>query len=136
MEITKNAIRPAREYLDTNRKFPVPKNISSLRPFYGMINQINYAFTMNEHMASLLDLVFVFVKSCLTHQFQVVPLLTACHRTHHTYTSVQQMKMHHTLNKLSIRNSLYNYIHYLLSQHFSFVSLLNLATLCSSTRCE
>ena len=29
MEITKNAIRLAREYLDAIRNFPVPKNISS-----------------------------------------------------------------------------------------------------------
>ena len=50
MEITKNAIRPAGEYLDAIRNFPVPKNISLLRSFYGMINQINYLFTMHEHM--------------------------------------------------------------------------------------
>ena len=50
MEITKDAIRPAREYLDAIRNFPVPKNISLLRSFYGMINQINYAFLMTEHM--------------------------------------------------------------------------------------
>ena len=41
MEITKDAIRPAREYLDAIRNFPVPKN---------MINQVNYAFLMTEHM--------------------------------------------------------------------------------------
>ena len=50
LEITKNAIRPAREYLDAIRNFPVPKNISSLHSFYGMINQINYSFTMHKHM--------------------------------------------------------------------------------------
>ena len=38
LEITKNAIRPAREYLDAIRNFPVPKNIISLHSFYGMIN--------------------------------------------------------------------------------------------------
>ena len=73
MEITKNAIRPAREYLDALRNFPEPKNISSLRSFYCMIKQINFAFTMNEHMASLVDLVFVFVKSCLTSNFRWCP---------------------------------------------------------------
>ena len=50
MEITKDAIRPAREYLDAIRNFPVPKTISSMRSFYGMINQVNYAFLMSEHM--------------------------------------------------------------------------------------
>ena len=35
MEISKNTIRPAREYLDAIRNFPVPKNISSLHSFYG-----------------------------------------------------------------------------------------------------
>ena len=33
MEITKNAIRPARVYLDAKRNFPVNQNISSLRSF-------------------------------------------------------------------------------------------------------
>ena len=50
MDITKDAIRPAREYLDAIRNFPMPKNISSLRSFYGKINQINYSFLMTEHM--------------------------------------------------------------------------------------
>ena len=47
--LTKDAIRPAREYLAI-RNFPVPKNISSLRSFYGMIDHVNYAFLMTEHM--------------------------------------------------------------------------------------
>ena len=47
MEITKDAIR---DYLDAIRSFPLPKNISSLKSFYGMINQINYVFLMTEHM--------------------------------------------------------------------------------------
>ena len=50
MDITKDAIRHARVNLDAIRNFPVPKNISSLRSFYGMINQINYPFLMTEHM--------------------------------------------------------------------------------------
>ena len=50
MEITKDASRPAREYLDAIRNFPLPKNISSLRSFYGMINQSNYAFLIQTLM--------------------------------------------------------------------------------------
>ena len=46
MEITKDAIRPAREYLDAIRNIPV----SSLGSFYGMINQVNYAFLMTGHI--------------------------------------------------------------------------------------
>ena len=46
MEIT----RPAREYLEAIRNFPVPKNISLLRSIYGMLNQINYSFLMTEYI--------------------------------------------------------------------------------------
>ena len=53
MDITKDAFRPAREYFDAIRNFPVPNNISSLRSFYGMINQINYSFLMTEHMETI-----------------------------------------------------------------------------------
>ena len=49
----KDAVRPARQCLDAIKNFPVPKNISSLRSFYGMINQINNAFLMTEHMEPL-----------------------------------------------------------------------------------
>ena len=38
------------------RKFPVPKNISAVHSFYGMIHQINYAFTMKELMETFCHL--------------------------------------------------------------------------------
>ena len=70
MEITKNAIRPAREYLEAIRNFPVPKNIRSLRSFYVMINQINYAFTMNEHMEPFRHLLKSDTPFCWSHILQ------------------------------------------------------------------
>ena len=39
MEITKYAIRPAGEYLDTIRNIPMLNIISSLRSYYGMIDK-------------------------------------------------------------------------------------------------
>ena len=44
---------------NSGKNFPVPKNISSLCSFYGMLNKIKYAVTMNEHMEPFLPFVEV-----------------------------------------------------------------------------
>ena len=50
MQVTHNGVRPAREYLRSIENFPAPTNISEARSFFGMINQVNYAFAMNDTM--------------------------------------------------------------------------------------
>ena len=50
MQITEKGARPAREFLESIEQFPAPTNISEVRSFFGMINQVNYAFAMSDTM--------------------------------------------------------------------------------------
>ena len=50
-EVTNNGIKPAREYLRSIEELPAPTCISDVRSFFGMINQISYAFSMSEVMS-------------------------------------------------------------------------------------
>ena len=42
--ITIDGVRPCKKFLDTIRAFPTPTNITEVRSFFGMVNQVNYAF--------------------------------------------------------------------------------------------
>ena len=39
-EITPESVRPCKEYLDAIRKFPTPANITDMRSWFGLINQV------------------------------------------------------------------------------------------------
>jgi hypothetical protein len=55
-EITPNSVRPCRRYLDAIRHFPTPKNITDIRSWFGLINQVAYAFSATERMAPFREL--------------------------------------------------------------------------------
>ena len=50
LEITNDGVRPCKKFLDAIRAFPTPTNITEVRSFFGMVNQVNYAFSMSETM--------------------------------------------------------------------------------------
>ena len=50
LEITENGVRPSRKFLKSIKDFPRPTNISEVRSFFGMVNQVSYAFAMSETM--------------------------------------------------------------------------------------
>ena len=50
LEITNDGVRPCKKFLDAIRAFPTPTNITEVRSFFGMVNQVNYAFSMSEKM--------------------------------------------------------------------------------------
>ena len=49
--ITENGIKPAAKYTESIRDFPTPKNITEVRSWYGLINQVDYCFCKTEIMA-------------------------------------------------------------------------------------
>ncbi|XP_048575650.1 uncharacterized protein LOC116619407 [Nematostella vectensis] len=49
-EITRNSVRPCQKYLDAIRKFPTPVNVTDMRSWFGLINQVSYAFAATERM--------------------------------------------------------------------------------------
>ena len=50
LEITSYGVRPSKRFLDSIMAFPRPENISEVRSFFGMINQVSFSFAMSEIM--------------------------------------------------------------------------------------
>jgi len=55
-EITLNDVRPCRRYLQAIMNFPTPKDITDVRSWFGLVNQVSYAFSMAERMLPFRDL--------------------------------------------------------------------------------
>ena len=49
-EITNNHVRPCQKYLDAIRHFPKPTSVTDMRSWFGLINQVSYAFAATERM--------------------------------------------------------------------------------------
>lgn len=43
-EITLDSVRPSRKFLESIEDFPVPRNIHDIRSWFGLLNQVSYAF--------------------------------------------------------------------------------------------
>ena len=50
LEITSYGVRPSKKFLDAIMAFPRPENISEVRSFFGMVNQVSFSFAMSEIM--------------------------------------------------------------------------------------
>ena len=55
-EITNDTVRPYRRYLRAIMEFPTPKNITNVRSWFGLLNQVAYAFSIAERMLPFRDL--------------------------------------------------------------------------------
>ena len=49
-EITPSTVRPCSRYLEAILNFPTPRNITDVRSWFGLINQVSYAFASTERM--------------------------------------------------------------------------------------
>ena len=49
-EITQDTVRPCKRFLRAITEFPTPKNITDVRSWFGLLNQVSYAFSMAERM--------------------------------------------------------------------------------------
>ena len=49
-EITSDTVRPCKKYLRAIVEFPTPRNITDVRSWFGLLNQVAYAFSMAERM--------------------------------------------------------------------------------------
>ena len=50
-EITLDSVRPCKKYLQAIMDFPTPRNITDIRSWFGLVNQVSYAFSMTARMA-------------------------------------------------------------------------------------
>jgi hypothetical protein len=48
--ITMSDVRPCSRYLEAIRDFPRPRNVTDVRSWFGLVNQVAYAFSMAERM--------------------------------------------------------------------------------------
>ncbi|VDI13988.1 Hypothetical predicted protein, partial [Mytilus galloprovincialis] len=49
-EVTSNTVRPCMKYLKAILDFPTPRNITDVRSWFGLVNQVSYAFSMADKM--------------------------------------------------------------------------------------
>ena len=49
-EITPTTVRPCARYLEAIQHFPTPQNITDVRSWFGLINQVSYAFASAERL--------------------------------------------------------------------------------------
>ena len=49
-EITSDTVRPCKKFLRAILDFPQPKNITDIRSWFGLVNQVAYAFSMTDRM--------------------------------------------------------------------------------------
>ena len=54
--ITADGIKPTTHMVDDIRDFPTPTNITGIRSWFGLVNQVAYAFAQAEVMAPFRDL--------------------------------------------------------------------------------
>jgi hypothetical protein len=55
-EISMDSVRPCPHFIEAILNFPTPQNITDARSWFGVINQVSYAFSMAERMAPFRDL--------------------------------------------------------------------------------
>ena len=54
--VTPSGYKPTAQLLDAIRDFPTPTNITGVRSWFGLVNQVSYAFAQSEVMAPFRDL--------------------------------------------------------------------------------
>ena len=50
LEVTMDGVKPSSKFLEAIRSFPRPDSLSAARSFFGMVNQVTYAFAMSAVM--------------------------------------------------------------------------------------
>ncbi len=56
LTLTEDGIKPTSNMIDAIMSFPTPKDISSMRSWFGLVNQVAYSFTQAELMAPFREL--------------------------------------------------------------------------------
>ncbi len=51
VEITMSEVKPCRKYLRAIDEFPIPQGITDVRAWFGLVNQVAYAFSMASVMS-------------------------------------------------------------------------------------
>ena len=68
--ITRKGIKPTDRYLETIKNFPTPTNITDIRSWYGLINQVAYSFSKTKLMAPFRHLLSPATKFLWTEELE------------------------------------------------------------------
>ena len=55
-EITNDTVRPCRKYIRAISDFPIPQSLTDVRSWFGLVNQVSYAFSMADTMLPFREL--------------------------------------------------------------------------------
>ena len=55
-EITHDTVRPCKKYTRAISDFPTPQNLTDVRSWFGLVNQVSFAFSMAEVMLPFREL--------------------------------------------------------------------------------
>ena len=55
-DITPTTVKPCQKYVKAISDFPTPKNLTDVRSWFGLVNQVSYAFSMTAAMAPFREL--------------------------------------------------------------------------------
>lgn len=55
-QITSNSVKPCPKYIQALQDFPTPRNITDIRSWFGLVNQVAYCFSMTGRMKPFRDL--------------------------------------------------------------------------------
>ena len=55
-EISNSKVRPSQKYIQAIQDFPTPKSITDIRSWFGLVNQVSYAFSIATTMAPFREL--------------------------------------------------------------------------------
>ena len=55
-EITNDTVRPCKKYIRAISEFPTPQNLTDVRSWFGLVNQVSYAFSMADIMLPFREL--------------------------------------------------------------------------------
>ena len=49
-DLTQETVRPSKKYIEAITNFPRPQNITDVRSWFGVVNQVSYSFSMAPQM--------------------------------------------------------------------------------------
>ncbi len=55
-EITRDTVKPCQKFISAISNFPTPKNLTDVRSWFGLVNQVSYTFSMAEAMLPFREL--------------------------------------------------------------------------------
>lgn len=110
-EVTATNVRPSKKYLSAIVDFPIPTDISGIRSWFGLINQVSYAFSLTSRMQPFRDLLKPGNKFYWDENFQKIfeeskkKIIIDVQKVSEYLTPIKELAWVHTGTKLELNFS-------------------------------